>query len=49
MEYQRQYLDDALYVILGQYPRYSSYTTKLNGITYNPNGTFNLKAAWLSK
>lgn len=49
VEYQRQYLDDALYVILGQYPRYSSYTTKLNGITYNPNGTFNLKAAWLSK
>lgn len=49
VEYQQRYLDDALYVILGQYPRYSSYNQKLNGITYNPNGTFNLKSAWLSK
>lgn len=49
VEYQKRYLDDALYVILGQYPRYSSYHEKANGITYNPNGTFNLKAAWLNK
>ena len=49
VEYQKEYLDQALYVIMGQYPRYSSYTNQLNGITYNPNGTFNLKAAWLSK
>ena len=48
-EYQRQFLDNALYVILGQYPRYVSYANNIMGIVFNPNGTFDLSAAYIQK
>ena len=48
-QYQKDYLDGAYYVILGQYPRYVSYDKNINGIVFNPNGTFNLSGAYIAK
>ena len=48
-QYQQEYLDSALYVILGQYPRFISYANNISGIVFNPNGTFNLGAAYITQ
>lgn len=48
-QYQKDYLDNAYYVFLGQRPRYISHNNRLNDVRLNPNGTFDLKWAWVSK
>jgi len=48
-KYQQMYLDDALYVILGQNPRYVSINNRLNGIVFRPDGSHKLAGAYFAE
>lgn len=46
--YQQRYLDAAYYVILGQNPRYVSYSNQLCGLSFRGDGTHILTSAYLT-
>lgn len=48
-QFQKEYLDDALHVILGQKPRYVSFTSRLQNMTFLPFGAAMYKYAWLTE
>lgn len=48
-EYQKMYLDNAYYVMLGQRPRYVSYSNDMQGVFIKPNGVIDYRAVWLDR
>lgn len=47
--FQKQHLDNAMKILLGQNPRYACFTNKLHGMTARLNGTLDFTYAWLEK
>ena len=48
-KFQKEYLDSAYYVILGQRPHYVSYNKRLNNVRQFLTGNLDLKSTWVTK